>query len=145
GARAGLVAPDDTTFQYVAGREFAPKGQAWDEALARWKKLPSDDDAHFDQSVTINASALEPMITYGTNPGMGMPITSRVPQPATREDTDALRYMALEPGQPLLGHPIDVVFIGSCTNSRISDLRNAAQILRGRKVSPSVRMLVVPG
>src|SRR5262249_10499289 len=106
GARAGLVAPDDTTFQYVAGREFAPKDKVWDEALARWKKLPSDADAHFDQSVTINASALEPMITYGTNPGMGMPITSRVPQPATREDTDALRYMALEPGQPLLGHPI---------------------------------------
>src|SRR5262249_37341763 len=95
--------------------------------------------------VTIDASALEPMITYGTNPGMAMPLTGRVPTPATREDINALRYMALEPGQPLLGHPIDVVFVGSCTNSRLSDLRNAARILQGRKVNPSGRMLVVPG
>src|SRR6266850_4946888 len=145
GARAGLIAPDDTTFEYVAGREFAPKGAAWDEALAGWKKLPSDDGAHFDQSVTIDASALEPMITYGTNPGMAIPLTGRVPAPSTPEDVAALRYMALQPGQPLLGHPIDVVFIGSCTNSRLSDLRNAARILRGRKVNPSVKMLVVPG
>jgi 3-isopropylmalate/(R)-2-methylmalate dehydratase large subunit len=145
GARAGLIAPDDTTFQYVAGREFAPKGAAWDEALARWKKLPSDEEAHVDQTVSIDASSLEPMITYGTNPGMAIPLTGRVPQPATREDIEALRYMALEPGQALLGHPIDVVFVGSCTNSRLSDLRNAARILRGRKVSPRVRMLVVPG
>src|SRR5499427_8572754 len=122
GARAGLVAPDDTTFQYVASREFAPKGPAWDEALARWKQLPSDDGAHFDQSVTINASTLEPMITYGTNPGMGMPITGRVPTPASSEDVQALKYMGLEPGRPMLGHPVDVVFVGSCTNSRISDL-----------------------
>jgi 3-isopropylmalate/(R)-2-methylmalate dehydratase large subunit len=140
-----LIAPDDTTFQYVAGREFAPKGAAWDEALARWKKLPSDEEAHVDQTVSIDASSLEPMITYGTNPGMAIPLTGRVPQPATREDIEALRYMALEPGQALLGHPIDVVFVGSCTNSRLSDLRNAARILRGRKVSPRVRMLVVPG
>jgi 3-isopropylmalate/(R)-2-methylmalate dehydratase large subunit len=145
GARAGLIAPDDTTFQYVAGREFAPKGTEWDAALARWRKLPSDDGAHFDQSVTIDASALEPMITYGTNPGMGMPLTGRVPTPASAEDVQALKYMGLEPGQAMLGHPVDVVFVGSCTNSRISDLRNAAKILRGRKVSPSVRMLVVPG
>jgi 3-isopropylmalate/(R)-2-methylmalate dehydratase large subunit len=145
GARAGLVAPDDTTFQYLAGREFAPKDAAWDAALARWKKLPSDENAHFDQSVTIDASSLEPMITYGTNPGMAVPVTSRVPQPSTREDVEALRYMALEPGQPLLGHPIDVVFIGSCTNSRLSDLRNAARIMNGRRVSAGVRMLVVPG
>jgi len=145
GARAGLIAPDDTTFQYVAGREFAPKGTAWDAALARWTKLPSDDSAHFDQSVTIDASSLEPMITYGTNPGMAVPLTARVPTPASAEDVAALKYMALEPGQPLLGHPIDVVFIGSCTNSRMSDLRNAAGILRGRKISPTVRMLVVPG
>jgi 3-isopropylmalate/(R)-2-methylmalate dehydratase large subunit len=145
GARAGLVAPDDTTVQYVAGREFAPKGAAWDQAVARWKKLPSDHDAHFDQSVTIDASSLEPMITYGTNPGMAIPLTARVPTPATPEDVAALQYMALQPGQPMLGHPIDVVFIGSCTNSRLSDLRSAAQILRGRKVSASVRVLVVPG
>jgi 3-isopropylmalate/(R)-2-methylmalate dehydratase large subunit len=145
GARAGLVAPDDTTFQYVAGREFAPKGKGWDEAIARWKNLPSDDDAHYDKTVSIDASLLEPMITYGTNPGMAMPLTGRVPAPATAEDSAALKYMALEPGQPLLGHPIDVVFIGSCTNSRLSDLRSAAQLLRGRKVNPTVRMLVVPG
>jgi len=145
GARAGLIAPDDTTFQYVAGREFAPKGRGWDEALARWKKLPSDDGAHFDQSVTIDAASLEPMITYGTNPGMAIPLTARVPAPRTPEDVQSLRYMALEPGQTLLGHPIDVVFIGSCTNSRLSDLRNAARLLRGRKVNPRVRMLVVPG
>jgi len=145
GARAGLVAPDDTTFQYVAGREFAPKGAAWDEALARWKKLPSDDGAHFDQAITIDALSLEPMITYGTNPGMAIPLTARVPAPATPEDVQALKYMALEPGQALLGHPIDVVFIGSCTNGRLSDLRNAARLLRGRKVNPRVRMLVVPG
>jgi 3-isopropylmalate/(R)-2-methylmalate dehydratase large subunit len=145
GARAGLIAPDDTTFQYVAGREFAPKGTAWDEALARWKRLPTDEGAHFDQNVTIDASALEPMITYGTNPAMGIPLSGRVPVPATAEDTKALSYMALQPGQPLLGHPIDVVFIGSCTNSRLSDLRSAARILRGRKINPRVRMLVVPG
>jgi 3-isopropylmalate/(R)-2-methylmalate dehydratase large subunit len=145
GARAGLIAPDDTTFQYVAGREFAPKGMAWDEALARWKTLPSDDAAHFDRAVTIDASNLEPMITYGTNPGMGVPITGRVPTPSSAEDVAALKYMALEPGQPMLGHPIDVVFIGSCTNSRLTDLRNAARIMRGRKVDPRVRTLVVPG
>jgi 3-isopropylmalate/(R)-2-methylmalate dehydratase large subunit len=145
GARAGLIAPDDTTFQYVAGREFAPKGAAWEEAVARWKKLPSDNGAHFDQTVTIDASSLEPMITYGTNPGMAIPLTARVPAPATPEDVQALKYMALEPGQALLGHPIDIVFIGSCTNSRLSDLRNAARLLRGRKVNPRVRMLVVPG
>src|SRR5216117_3767214 len=145
GARAGLVAPDDTTFQYLEGREFAPKEKAWEEALARWKQLPSDDDAHYDKSVAIDAASLEPMITYGTNPGMAMPLTGRVPAPVNAEDVAALKYMALEPGQALLGHPIDVVFIGSCTNSRMSDLRSAAQVLRGRKVNSSVRMLVVPG
>ena len=145
GARAGLVAPDDTTFQYVAGREFAPKGKAWDEALARWKDLPSDDGAHYDKNVTIDASSLEPMITYGTNPGMAMPLTGRVPVPVNSEDAAALKYMALEPGQALLGHPIDIVFIGSCTNSRLSDLRSAARVMRGRRVSAGVRMLVVPG
>src|SRR5262245_60319509 len=117
GARAGLIAPDDTTFEYVAGREFAPKGKAWEEALARWTQLPRDDDAHFDKSLTIDSASLEPMITYGTNPGMAMPLTGRVPVPGTPEDVAALKYMALEPGQPLLGHPVDIVFIGSCTNS----------------------------
>src|SRR5688572_23035949 len=145
GARAGLIAPDDTTFQYLAGREFSPKGKAWDEALARWRQLPSDDGAHYDRSITIDVSALEPMITYGTNPGMAMPLTGRVPKPENDADAAALKYMAFEAGQSLLGHPVDVVFIGSCTNSRLSDLRSAARIMRGRKVSPSVRMLVVPG
>jgi 3-isopropylmalate/(R)-2-methylmalate dehydratase large subunit len=152
GARAGLIAPDDTTFQYVSGRQHAPKGAAWEQAVAAWRQLPSDEGATYDTSITLDANALEPMITYGTNPGMGMPITGRIPDPADirdvsqRESLDkALKYMALQPGKPLIGHPIDVVFIGSCTNSRISDLRLAAEFLRGRKVAPNVRMLVVPG
>ena len=139
GARAGLVAPDDTTFEYVAGREFAPKGTAWDEAVVRWRKLQSDEDAHFDQSVTIDAASLEPMITYGTNPGMAIPLTSRVPAPSTAEDVQALRYMALEPGQALLGHPIDVVFVGSCTNGRLSDLRAVRDLLDARCRGPDRR------
>src|SRR3989440_8451740 len=145
GGRAGLIAPDDTTFQYLAGREFSPKGAAWDEAVARWKQLPSDEAAPFDRTVTIDVSSLEPMITYGTNPAMSIPISGRVPKPENDADAAALKYMALEPGQALAGHPIDVVFIGSCTNSRISDLRSAAGILKGRKVSPNVRVMVVPG
>ncbi len=152
GARAGMLAPDDTTFEYVAGREFAPKGEAWDKALARWRALPTDDGAVYDKSIVIDASALEPMITYGTNPGMGMPITAPVPDPANLSDASqklaldkALTYMGLQPGQPLLGHPVDVVFLGSCTNSRISDLRLAAEMLKDRKVAPNVRMMVVPG
>ncbi|MEJ5198009.1 MAG: 3-isopropylmalate dehydratase large subunit [Anaerolineae bacterium] len=152
GARAGLVAPDDTTFEYLYGRPFAPQGAAWDAAVARWRQLPSDEGATYDKTVTLDASALEPMITYGTNPGMAMPITGRVPDPAAVTDAaqrraldKALAYMALHPGEPLLGHPIDVVFIGSCTNGRLSDLRAAAQILAGRKVHPAVRALVVPG
>jgi 3-isopropylmalate/(R)-2-methylmalate dehydratase large subunit len=145
GARAGLVAPDDTTFQYMTGREFAPKGEAWDEAVARWKQLPSDEGANYDRTVDIDVSALEPMITYGTNPGMSIPLSGRVPKPENAADAAALKYMAIEPGQALLGHKIDVVFIGSCTNSRLSDLRSAAKVFRGRKVNPSVRTLVVPG
>jgi len=145
GARAGLVAPDDTTFQYLAGRPHAPKGADWDAALARWKQLPTDAGAAYDRTVSIDADALEPMITYGTNPGMGVPITAPVPRPSDAGAAKALAYMGLEGGKPLLGHPIDVVFIGSCTNSRISDLRTAARILKGRKVSPKVRVLVVPG
>ncbi len=152
GARAGMIAPDDTTFQYLAGRPMTPKGADWDAALARWKKLPTDEGATYDRAISIDADALEPMITYGTNPGMGMSITSPLPEPSSiadpieRESVEkALRYMGLEAGKPLLGHPIDVVFIGSCTNSRISDLRAAAGVLKGRKVSPKVRVMVVPG
>jgi 3-isopropylmalate/(R)-2-methylmalate dehydratase large subunit len=152
GARAGMVAPDDTTAQYIAGREFAPKGAAWDAAVERWRTLPSDEGAAYDKSITLNAADLEPMITYGTNPGMGIPITSPVPDPAQYADASqkaalekALKYMDLQPGRPLLGHPVNVVFIGSCTNSRISDLRLAAGLIKGHKVAPGVRVLVVPG
>ncbi len=152
GARAGMIAPDDTTFEYLAGREFASQGEAWDQAVARWRGLPTDDGATFDKTVTLDASGLEPMITYGTNPGMGLPITARVPDPDRVADKSqkaalrkALSYMNLTPGAPLLGHPVDVVFIGSCTNSRLGDLRLAAQVLRGKRVAPNVRVLVVPG
>jgi 3-isopropylmalate/(R)-2-methylmalate dehydratase large subunit len=152
GARAGLVAPDEMTFEYIAGREHAPKGAAWDEAVTRWRALPTDDDATFDRSITLDAADMAPMTTYGTNPGMGFPITDRIPDPAripdptARETLEAsLAYMDLRPGEPLLGKRIDVVFIGSCTNSRISDLREAATMIRGRHVADGVRMLVVPG
>jgi 3-isopropylmalate/(R)-2-methylmalate dehydratase large subunit len=152
GARAGLIAPDDTTYQFLAGRPFAPQGHAWDDAVAEWRRLPTDDGAPFDRSLSLDASTLEPMITFGTNPGMGIPITGPVPDPAAAESSlerdslrKALNYMDLEPGRPLLGRAVNVVFVGSCTNSRMSDLRAAAGVLRGRKVSPQVRMLVVPG
>jgi 3-isopropylmalate/(R)-2-methylmalate dehydratase large subunit len=152
GARAGMIAPDDVTFEYLQGREHAPKGAAWDQAVARWQKLASDKGAAYDHAVTLDAAALEPMITYGTNPGMGVNITGRVPDPANLSDANqkaaldkALRYMGLQPGQALLGQKIDVVFIGSCTNSRISDLREAASLLDGRKVAADVRVMVVPG
>jgi 3-isopropylmalate/(R)-2-methylmalate dehydratase large subunit len=152
GARAGLVAPDETTYEYLKGRPYAPKGAEWEKALSLWRQLPTDEGATFDKSITIDASALEPMITFGTNPGMGISITAPVPDPAALSDplerdslAKALRYMDLPSGKPLLGHPVNVVFIGSCTNSRISDLRAAAAILKGRKVSPSVRVMVVPG
>ena len=152
GARAGLIAPDDTTFEYIAGRPFAPKGTRWDLAVDRWKQLASDHGATYDRTVQLEAARLAPMITFGTNPSMAIPIDGHVPDPseagsgAERTDLDkALRYMALEPGQSLLGRPVDVVFVGSCTNSRISDLRQAAGVMRGRHVAPGVRMLVVPG
>jgi 3-isopropylmalate/(R)-2-methylmalate dehydratase large subunit len=152
GARAGLIAPDETTANYVAGRPFAPTDTGWDAALARWNLLTSDEGARYDRSVHLEAESLTPMITFGTNPSMAIPINGRVPDPAAalssaeRTDLDkALRYMALEPGQSLLGHAVDVVFVGSCTNSRISDLRQAAAVMRGRHVAPGVRMLVVPG
>jgi 3-isopropylmalate/(R)-2-methylmalate dehydratase large subunit len=152
GARAGLIAPDDTTFEYIAGRPFAPKGTRWALAVDRWKQLTSDHGATYDRTVQLEAARLAPMITFGTNPSMAIPIDGYVPDPndagsgAERTDLDkALRYMALEPGQSLLGRPVDVVFVGSCTNSRISDLRQAAGVMRGRHVAPGVRMLVVPG
>jgi 3-isopropylmalate/(R)-2-methylmalate dehydratase large subunit len=145
GARAGLCAPDDTTYQYLAGRPRAPKGADWDQTVARWRSLPGDEGAAFDREERFDASSLEPMITYGTNPGMGIGITAPVPVPTSASMEKALRYMDLPPGKPLLGHPIDVVFIGSCTNSRLSDLRAAAGLMRGRKVAAGVRTLVVPG
>jgi 3-isopropylmalate/(R)-2-methylmalate dehydratase large subunit len=152
GARAGLVAPDDTTYQYLNGRDFAPKGAEWDAALARWRQLPTDEGTSHDLRVDIDADSLEPMITFGTNPGMGMPISGVIPDPAKAGDRveqeslrKALGYMGLEPGKPLAGQPINVVFVGSCTNGRLNDLRDAASVLKGRKVSPKVRMLVVPG
>ncbi len=152
GARAGLVAPDDTTYQYLAGRPHAPQGEAWERALRSWRELPTDEGAAFDKRIDIDASALEPMITFGTNPGMGISITAPVPDPSSLTDplerdtlAKALRYMDLPSGKPLLGHPLDVVFIGSCTNARISDLREAANVFRGKKISPNVRVMVVPG
>jgi 3-isopropylmalate/(R)-2-methylmalate dehydratase large subunit len=152
GARAGMVAPDDTTFEYLYGREYVPKGVDWDKAVVRWKSLPTDEGAAYDKSIVLDAAALEPMITYGTNPGMAMKITQRIPTPESISDASqkaalekALVYMGLKPGQPLLGQKVDVVFIGSCTNSRISDLRLAASMLKGRKVAKNTRVMVVPG
>jgi 3-isopropylmalate/(R)-2-methylmalate dehydratase large subunit len=145
GAKAGLIAPDDTTYQYLAGRPRVPGGADWEAALARWRTLPGDAGATFDREERFDAAELEPMITYGTNPGMGIGITAPVPAPSNPSMEKALRYMGLVADRPLLGHPIDVVFIGSCTNSRLSDLRAAASVLRGRRVAPGVRALVVPG
>jgi 3-isopropylmalate/(R)-2-methylmalate dehydratase large subunit len=152
GARAGMVAPDDTTYEYLAGRPEAPQGRAWEQALERWRQLPSDKDAVYDKVVELDAASLEPMITFGTNPGMGIPVSGRVPEVEQFQQADqkaalekALRYMGLQPGQPLLGHPVDVVFIGSCTNGRLADLQLAAGLIRGRKVAAGTRVLVVPG
>jgi 3-isopropylmalate/(R)-2-methylmalate dehydratase large subunit len=152
GARAGMIAPDDITFEYLAGREFAPNGSGWDQAIVKWRSLPTDKGAEYDNTITLDADALEPMITYGTNPGMGMPITGTLPEPDQVTDPvqkasleKALAYMDLQPGASLLGKKVDVVFIGSCTNSRIGDLREAARLLDGRKVAEGVRVMVVPG
>ncbi|NWG34757.1 MAG: 3-isopropylmalate dehydratase large subunit [Chloroflexi bacterium] len=152
GARAGMIAPDDTTFEYLHGRAFAPQGEAWDKAVAKWKTLPTDEGAAYDKSITLDASAIEPMITYGTHPGMGMHITDRLPTADSLGDSSqkaafekAIAYMGLHPGQSLLGQKVDVVFIGSCTNSRISDLRLAASLLRGRRIADGLRLMVVPG
>ena len=150
GARAGLVAPDDVTFQWLAGRPKAPQGAAWDRAVAAWRKLPSDEGATYDREITLDGSRIEPMITFGTNPGQGIPVSGIVPDPAAAGDAqaratleNALRYMGLAPGRPIRGQKVDVVFVGSCTNGRLEDLREAARVMKGRKVK--VRSLVVPG
>ncbi|MDC3377087.1 3-isopropylmalate dehydratase large subunit [Candidatus Nanopelagicales bacterium] len=152
GARAGMIAPDQTTFDYVEGREHAPKGADWDEAVAYWKTLFTDDDATFDAEVTIDAASLSPFVTWGTNPGQGLPLSANVPSPEdAKDDVDrvaierALEYMDLTPGTPLRDVAIDTVFIGSCTNGRIEDLRVAADILKDRKVNDGMRLMIVPG
>ena len=146
GARAGMIAPDEVTFAYLKGRPRAPQGAAWDAAVARWRALASDDDAVFDASIDIDAGALEPMITYGTNPGMVVPLGGRIPTRAGDGVFDkALGYMGFEGGEAMLGKPVNVVFIGSCTNGRLEDLQAAASILKGRRVAAGVKLLIVPG
>ncbi len=148
GARAGMIAPDEVTFNYLAGKSFAPKENDWEKHITRWKQLPSDPGAKYDVAVELNAANLKPMITFGTTPAMGIPIDGRIPAADAKDQgalEKALHYMGLTPGQAILGQKIDVVFIGSCTNGRISDLRAAASIFKGRRVAASVRTLVVPG
>lgn len=152
GAKAGLIAPDETTFAWLKGRPFAPTGKNWDDAVAYWRTLPSDPDARFDAEVDLDASALTPFVTWGTNPGQGVPLHDVVPDPESFDNPDeraaarrALEYMDLSPGTALRDVSVDVVFVGSCTNGRLEDLRLAANVLRGHKVAGGVRMLVVPG
>ena len=145
GARAGLIAPDDVTFAYLEGRPFAPTGRAWEGALEDWRRLPTDPDARFDREIRIDAAQLEPYVTWGTNPGQSVPVTGRVPAPAGEGDTRALAYMGLEAGTAIQDITLDRVFIGSCTNARIEDLRVAAAVLKGKHVHPRVRAMVVPG
>lgn len=152
GARAGMVAPDETTFEYVKGRPHAPTGENWDAAVEYWKTLPTDEGATFDREVFINADELEPFVTWGTNPGQGVPLSQAVPFPEDFEDENeqkaasrALEYMDLTAGTPMKDIPVDVVFLGSCTNSRIEDLRAAAEVVKGQKLAEGVRMMVVPG
>ncbi|HYZ23396.1 MAG TPA: 3-isopropylmalate dehydratase large subunit [Rhodopila sp.] len=152
GARAGLIAPDQTTFDYIKGREFAPKGEAFEQAVAYWKTLPTDKGAHFDKVVTLTTAEIAPMVTWGTTPGAVVPVTGVVPNPDDEPDEGKraqmqrmLEYMALQPGQKLQDVPVDVVFIGSCTNGRIEDIRAAAAVAKGRKVAEGVQALVVPG
>ncbi len=145
GARAGMIAPDATTFDYLQGRPRAPQGADWDAAVQRWKLLRTDDNAVFDKSVTVDASTLRPMVTFGTNPGMVVAIDDPVPDGSGESYRKALNYMQIEPGKPMTCNPVDVVFVGSCTNGRISDIEEAAGILNGRKVAKGTRMLVVPG
>ena len=145
GARAGLIAPDETTFNYLEGKEHVPDGEAFRDLVARWRRLPTDEEAEFDRSLSFEAGTLEPMITWGTNPGMSCGVSEPIPEPGGAEERAALDYMGFEAGRPLLGRPADVVFIGSCTNARISDLRAAARVLGGRRINPATRLLVVPG
>jgi 3-isopropylmalate/(R)-2-methylmalate dehydratase large subunit len=146
GARAGMIAPDEVTYAYLAGRPRAPQGDAWERALAAWRALPSDPGARFDREVAIDAAAVEPMITYGTNPGMVIPIGGQIPvRPDDAAFARALSYMGLTPGQPIKDQKVNVVFLGSCTNARLSDLRDAAGLLRGRRIARGLTMLVVPG
>lgn len=142
GARGGFVAPDETTFEYLKGREYAPKGEDWDKAVAYWKTLSSGDDAVFDKELVFDASDIRPMITYGTNPGMGMPVDASIPSDASRK---ALDYMGFEEGQCLLGHKVDYVFLGACTNGRIEDFRAFASVVKGRCKADSVTAWLVPG
>jgi 3-isopropylmalate/(R)-2-methylmalate dehydratase large subunit len=145
GARAGLIGPDDTTIEYLAGRPRVPEGAAWDAAVRRWRSLRSDEDAEFDSSVSIDAATLQPMVTFGTNPGMVVGVNDPVPDVSDASFRKALDYMQVTPGKPMSENPVDVVFVGSCTNGRLSDLQQAAGILQGRRLAEGVRMLVVPG
>lgn len=152
GARAGMVAPDETTYEFLRGRPYAPAGAEWDDAVAAWDQLRTDDGAEFDTEVYIDAASLSPFVTWGTNPGQGVPLSGWVPDPemmtsdADRQAAEkALAYMDLRPGTPMRDIAVDTVFVGSCTNGRIEDLRSVAEVLRGRKVADGVRMLIVPG
>jgi 3-isopropylmalate/(R)-2-methylmalate dehydratase large subunit len=145
GARAGLIAPDETTFAWLKGRPHAPQGSAWDAAVERWRTLRSDDAAAYDREVRIDASQIRPTVTYGTHPGMAIALDKPVPAARNAQEQRALEYMQAKPNQPMRGTAVDVVFVGSCTNSRLSDLREAARVLRGRRIADGVRMLVVPG
>jgi 3-isopropylmalate/(R)-2-methylmalate dehydratase large subunit len=145
GARAGMIAPDETTYEYLAGRPRAPRGPAWERALASWRELPSDPGARFDRELSIEAGAIEPMITWGTNPGMSVAVGHAIPAQGDALYERALAYMGLTAGQPIKDQPVNVVFLGSCTNSRLSDLRSAAALLRGRHIARGLTMLVVPG
>jgi 3-isopropylmalate/(R)-2-methylmalate dehydratase large subunit len=145
GARAGMIAPDATTFEYLRDTPRAPKGAAWHDALVRWSKLPTDPGAVFDRAIDIDAATLVPMVTYGTHPGMVAPVTGSVPAQGDAVFEKALAYMGLRAGEPIRNVPVNNVFVGSCTNGRLSDLRNAAHVLRGHKLAAGVKMLVVPG
>ena len=145
GSRGGMIAPDETTFNYIKGKEYAPKGEAWDKAVEYWKTLKSDEDARFDKELTFDGSQIEPMITYGTNPGMGISVTSSIPKPETSTDYKALEYMNIKAGEPMIGKPVDYVFLGACTNGRIEDFRAFASIVKGRKKADSVTAWLVPG
>ena len=151
GARGGLIAPDETTFEYMKGRQFAPTGEAWDMALSHWRTLHTDEDAVFDLEININAADIEPMVTYGTNPGMGIGVSKNIPEQSAVPENErsnymkALQYMGLKDGQPIKGQPVDYVFIGSCTNSRIEDLRLVADFVRGKQKAENVEVWIVPG